>query len=129
MNPTMQPALRGGEMVDSEIVLQRKTRRWFRAGAMVLIFILSVPLVAGAERAIKSRIAPVYPEVAKKLHIEGLVKVEATVDSDGKVVDVKTLSGNHLLATAAEEAVKKWRFATGDGEDKVAVDVDFSLDH
>lgn len=114
--------------MDSEILFQRLPRRCFKAGAVALILILSVPVLGGTERAVRSRIAPVYPEMAKRLHIEGLVKVEATVDGSGKVVDVKTLSGNHLLATAAEEAVKRWKFATGDGEEKVSVDVTFSLD-
>ncbi len=60
------------------------------------------------------------------MRITGMVKVEATVDAEGKVTAVKTLSGNRTLTTAAEEAVGKWKFAPGDGTSKVDVDLTFN---
>lgn len=98
--------------------------------AIFVAFLLGVlcPPTSMAERPIRARVPAVYPEIAKKLHLDGVVKIEATVDREGKVVSVKTLSGNHLLAISAEEAVRKWKFAPGDGEDKVSVDVNFSLE-
>jgi TonB family protein len=95
----------------------------------VLLAVLALPLTALGERAIKTRVAPVYPEIAKRLHVEGVVKVEVTIDSEGKVLEVKTLSGSHTLSVAAEDAVRKWRFAPGSGEERVNVDVNFSLEH
>lgn len=98
------------------------------AKAGVLLFATALALSAGAEqRAIKSRIPPVYPELAKKMKIAGVVKIEATVDAEGKVTDVKTLNGSRVLAAAAEEAVRKWKFASGDGAANVDVDVNFVL--
>jgi TonB family protein len=97
-------------------------------GALALLLMLSIPSLGASERAIKTRVAPVYPEIAKRLHIAGIVKVEATVSADGKVTDVKTISGNHMLAPAAEDAVRKWKFAQGDGESTISVDVGFALD-
>jgi TonB family protein len=97
------------------------------AGALALLMMLSIPSLGASERAIKTRVAPVYPEIAKRLHIAGIVKVEATVSADGKVTDVKTISGNHMLSPAAEDAVRQWKFAQGDGEEKVNVDVSFTL--
>jgi TonB family protein len=61
------------------------------------------------------------------MRITGLVKVEATVDADGKVTAVKTVTGNHALSPAAEEAVSRWKFAPGAGQATVDVDVNFSL--
>jgi TonB family protein len=98
------------------------------AGALALLFMLSLPSLGASERAIKTRVAPVYPEIAKRLHVAGIVKVEATVSADGRVTDVKTISGNHMLAPAAEDAVRKWRFAQGDGESTVTVDVSFAME-
>jgi TonB family protein len=95
----------------------------------VLVAVLALPLTALGERAIRTRVAPVYPEIAKRLHVEGVVKIEVTVDSEGKVLEVKTLSGSHTLSVAAEDAVRKWKFAPGSGEEKVSVDVNFSLEH
>jgi TonB family protein len=92
------------------------------SGVATLALVLAMPAFAGTERAGKVRVANVYPEIAKRLGIEGAVKVEATVEADGKVADVKTLSGNHMLATAAEDAVRKWKFAAGSGADKVEVE-------
>ena len=91
-----------------------------------LMLALALPMWAG-ERAVQDRVAPTYPEIAKRLRIGGVVRVEATVDPAGKVTDVKSVSGNHLLQPAAEEAVRHWKFASGAGVTTVAVDVSFSL--
>ena len=95
--------------------------------ALVLLAGMAVPGRAADERAVKSRVAPVYPEVAKRMKIGGVVKLEVTVDADGKVVDVKPVSGNQMLSGAAQEAVKKWKFATGDGQSTVQIAVNFDI--
>jgi len=61
------------------------------------------------------------------MHISGDVRLEATVDAQGKVKDVKPLSGNHMLEIAAEDAVRQWKFAPGDRDTVVTVSVNFSL--
>src|SRR5271165_4265289 len=94
--------------------------------AVALSLALTMPSGATGERAVKSRVAPVYPEIAKRLKIEGTVKIEATVDADGKVSEVKTLTGAHVLSSAAEEAVRKWRFAPSEAQTKVEVEVNFA---
>ena len=92
----------------------RKPRKiLLSACAIALAAFLALPAIAGDTRAIKSRVAPVYPEIAKRLKISGEVKLEALVDAQGKVKSVKAVSGNHMLGEAAEEAVKGWRFETG----------------
>jgi TonB family protein len=88
---------------------------------------MAVTAGAADERAIKSRVAPVYPELAKRMKISGLVKVEATVDADGKVTAVKTVSGSRALAVAAEDAVSKWRFVAASAASTVDVEVTFTL--
>ena len=88
---------------------------------------LALPGLAADERAVKSRVPPVYPELAKRMRISGIVKIEATVDADGKVTDAKTVSGSHSLSIAAEEAVRKWRFVPAAAESTVDVDVTFTI--
>ncbi|HKP87963.1 MAG TPA: TonB family protein [Blastocatellia bacterium] len=56
------------------------------------------------------RAEPEYPEVAKRRGISGAVVVLATVDEQGKVIEALTLCGNEILAAAAIEAARKWRF-------------------
>jgi TonB family protein len=99
-----------------------------QAVAMAAIVALALPARAGDARAVKSRVSPVYPEIAKRMRISGEVKLQATVDAKGKVKDVKPVSGNHILELAAEDAVRKWTFDSGDGEAVVPVSVDFTLD-
>jgi TonB family protein len=92
--------------------------------AMAIAATLALPASA-EDRAVKSRVAPVYPELAKRMKITGAVKVEATVDAEGKVTAVKTISGNRALGQAAEDAVSKWRFAPGDGVATVTIEINF----
>jgi TonB family protein len=100
--------------------------RIFQVAAVALLVAVALPTHAGDDRAIKSRVAPVYPEIAKRMKIAGVVRIEATVDPQGKVTDVKTLTGNHMLSVAAEDAVRQWRFVPGPTESMVSVDVNFA---
>jgi len=74
-----------------------------------------------------NRAKPDYTDVARKAHISGVVVVEAVVNKQGEVEQVKVLKGLPMgLSEQAVEAVKKWRFKPGtlNGE---PVDVIFSL--
>jgi protein TonB len=56
------------------------------------------------------RVQPVYPEMATLAHVQGIVILEAQVDVNGQVKDVKVLRGLPLLDDAAMEAVRQWRY-------------------
>jgi TonB family protein len=104
--------------------IRRIGRRLILAGALTLA--LTMP--AGAEdRAVKQHVPPVYPELAKRMRIEGVIKMSVTVDAEGKVTDVKVIAGNRMLSIAAEEAVRKWKFEPGDGVATVEVSMNFAL--
>jgi TonB family protein len=107
--------------------LRRIAARVFQAAALALVFALAMPASAADTRAVKSRVAPIYPEIAQRLKISGAVVIEATVNAKGKVTAVRTISGNRLLSTAAEEAVQKWQFKSGAGETTVQVMLTFNL--
>jgi TonB family protein len=77
------------------------------------------------ERRIEKRVPPVYPEIAKRMRITGVVHVEATVAPDGNVTAAKATTGNKMLGPAAEEAVKHWKFAPADGQSTVGIDINF----
>lgn len=98
-----------------------------RAAAAGVLLAVALPGRGAEDRAVKTRVAPVYPEIARRMRISGDVKLEATVDADGKVTDVKTVSGNRTLQNAAEEAVRKWRFVPGPGVSVVEVTVTFAM--
>jgi periplasmic protein TonB len=61
--------------------------------------------------ALAKRVEPVYPDIAVSARIRGVVILEANVDKDGRVVDVRVLrSANLLLDAAAITAVRQWQY-------------------
>jgi protein TonB len=58
-----------------------------------------------------SNAAPVYPPMAKQARVEGTVILEATINSQGRVTDVKVLRGIPLLDNAAIDAVRQWQYS------------------
>ncbi len=56
------------------------------------------------------RVQPKYPQAALAVHTEGSVEIDATINKEGSVTNVKVLSGNPILAHAAVEAVRQWRY-------------------
>ena len=101
--------------------------RFFQAAVLALVVLIAMPTHAAGERAIKLRVPPVYPELAKRMKIMGLVKVEVKVDAEGNVMVAKAIEGNQMLTPAAEEAVKKWKFEAGEGVATFHVEVKFAL--
>lgn len=87
---------------------------------------LALPGQSASDRVVKQKVAPVYPELAKRLKLAGTVKIQATVEPDGSVSEVKTVSGNHMLSPAAETAVRKWKFESAPVKTMVDVDVVFA---
>jgi protein TonB len=58
------------------------------------------------------RVEPEYPALAVKAHIQGIVILEATVNEEGEVTDVRLLrSANPLLDREAMAAVRQWRYS------------------
>lgn len=78
------------------------------------------------------QVRPVYPAEAKEARITGKVRLEAVVTKDGRIQDLKIVSGHPLLAAAAVEAVRQWEYAPveKDGQPvafKTQIDLNFTL--
>jgi TonB family protein len=80
---------------------------------------------AGTERKVSARVAPVYPELAKRMHIHGIVRIEAIVRPNGTVKSTRVLGGNPVLVDAAQEAVGKWKFEPTQAETTEPVQLTF----
>jgi TonB family protein len=63
-----------------------------------------------AEGRLRYRIEPKYPTEAIAAHRTGDVVLEVLVSEDGAVVSIQTRSGDPLLAGAATDAVRNWRY-------------------
>lgn len=59
---------------------------------------------------ITHRVMPVYPDEASEERIEGTVKLEATLTREGTIKELRVVEGPPLLAEAAVEAVRQWRY-------------------
>jgi len=82
----------------------------------------------GAEsRKLKKSVKPVYPEIALKMRVEGVVKVEAVVGRDGAVTNVIVVSGHALLKPAAVECVKQWEYEPSSDTTLVQIEINFKL--
>jgi len=55
-------------------------------------------------------VAPVYPEIARRARIEGIVILEAVINEHGGVERLKLLRSVQLLDAAAMDAVARWRY-------------------
>jgi TonB family protein len=76
-------------------------------------------------RKVTLRVAPDYPELAKRMHLEGSVKIEAVVRPNGSVKSTRVIGGNPVLVQAAADAVTKWKFETGPSETTEVVQLSF----
>lgn len=65
---------------------------------------------AQAENHLISRTEPQYPAEALAAHRSGSVVLEVQVAEDGSVSSIRTISGDPLLAAAASDAVRNWRY-------------------
>ena len=56
------------------------------------------------------QVQPEYPAIARQAHIQGVVTIDAILDEEGNVVEMKIVSGQPLLYQAALEALAKWKY-------------------
>lgn len=69
---------------------------------------VTVP-AATAERVTHS-VRPEYPLLAKQMKVQGAVVLQALIDRAGRIQELHVVTGPAILASAAQEAVKQWRF-------------------
>jgi TonB family protein len=88
-----------------------------------------VPAQSGSEegkRKVKTKVAPAYPELAKRMNVTGKVKIEVIITSDGRVKSTRALGGHPLLVQSCIDAVKEWKFATAPEETTQVVEFEFN---
>ena len=107
----------------------QKIRWWARAGLLVAIAATFIPSPAVAQgeltRKTKSKVAPAYPDLARRMNITGTVKVLVVVSPNGSLKDTKIVGGNPILVNAAMDALKKWKFEPADSDSTGTVEFKF----
>jgi TonB family protein len=76
-------------------------------------------------RRAKNKVQPAYPELAHKMNISGTVKVEVVVAANGSVKEARIVGGHPVLATAALDAAKKWKFEPASSDSTGIIDFKF----
>jgi TonB family protein len=76
-------------------------------------------------RKAKVRVAPVYPDVARRMSIVGTVRLAVVVEPNGTVKSSKPVGGHPLLVSAAMDAVKRWKFEPAATESSGIVEFKF----
>jgi len=96
--------------------------------ASLLALTCSQPAFSQSEltREVKIRIAPAYPELARRLGLHGTVRILVTVLPNGNLKDTKVMGGNPILVNAAMEALKKWKFEPAADESSGTVEFNFA---
>lgn len=89
----------------------------------------------GAQEAMLiRRVEPLYPTIGGQIHLSGTVELRAIIAKDGGVIDLEVASGNPILARAAVDAVRQWRYRptllnSQPIEVQTIITVKFVLDH
>lgn len=81
---------------------------------------------AAIKRRVVERNSPVYPNLARNLALQGVVRVEAVVSPDGSVKTVDVKGGHPVLVQAAVNAVRKWKWEPATHESREPVEVKFA---
>lgn len=76
-------------------------------------------------RRAKSKVQPFFPELARKMNISGVVRIEVTVAPNGTVKEARIVGGHPVLASAALDAAKKWRFEPAPAESTGVIEFKF----
>jgi TonB family protein len=109
-----------------KIALPRWAFRAFVLAAVLSLVGVCSQAQASGRRRVLSRVTPAYPELARRMSLQGVVKVDALVAPDGTVKAAEVKGGHPLLAPAAVDAVLRWKWESAPHESHEVVEVKFS---
>jgi TonB family protein len=111
-----------------------------RLGSVLILVLLGLALIPAAfsadaqsarvadtpsARKVINKVVPAYPSMARTMNLAGTVKLEALVLANGTVKSIQVKGGNPLLAQAAQNAVRGWKWAKAERESTETVEFRF----
>lgn len=69
-----------------------------------------VQMSTGTANVVTHSVNPNYPTLARQMKVQGSVILQALIGRDGTIQSLQVVSGPAILASAAQDAVKQWRF-------------------
>jgi TonB family protein len=103
---------------------------FYRALAILMLAVMILALAAfgqDVERKVKVRVEPVYPEIAKSMHLAGIVKIQVAITAAGAVKSAKVIGGNPIFVEPAKSAVAKWKFEPAEKDTDQVITFNFHL--
>jgi TonB family protein len=82
--------------------------------------------IPAAGRKVAVKVVPQYPSLARSLKIEGIVRADVLVAPNGKVTSVEVKGGHPLLAQAAQEALRQWKWEAASHETHETIELRFT---
>ena len=72
---------------------------------------VAAPATNAAQRErLAEAIPPSYPALAQHMNVQGSVVLQALIAADGSIQNLRVMSGPPILTSAAQQAVREWRF-------------------
>jgi TonB family protein len=78
-----------------------------------------------SKRKVKTKTAPIYPDLARRMNVVGKVKIEVVISPDGRVKTARAVGGHPLLVQACQDALKEWKFMPAAEETTQLVEFEF----
>jgi periplasmic protein TonB len=69
-----------------------------------------VQMSADTSEIVTRPVRPDYPLLARQMKVQGSVILQAMIGKDGIIQNLRVVSGPHILASAAQDAVRQWHF-------------------
>jgi len=114
------------DRAESSLSLQRWAIPVLFLTCFLLVASLCTAQDATLKRKILNRTAPAYPTLARTMALTGVVKVDALVAPDGSVKSVDVKGGHPVLAQAAANTIRQWKWETTPHESHELVEIRFS---
>lgn len=104
----------------------RNERKGRTLGGALLAMTLSLGVANSQEsRKALSNPVPAYPEIARRMHLSGVVKVQVVIGADGRIKEKNFIGGHPILVNSVEETLKNWRYAPASGETTTQLEFNF----
>ena len=119
---------RGNATLKREMVLDLRPKVKIAAICFFMamtLMLTAVNLPAQSSRKVLSNPEPPYPEVARRLRLSGVVKVQVTIATDGKIKEAKITGGHPIFVNSVEQTLKEWKYAPASTETSAQLEFTF----
>ena len=107
--------------------------KWRKTTSFLLlcgVFVVTPALLRAQDasegnRKVLLRKPPKFPEIARKMNIAGIVRIEAVVAPNGTVKSTSVKGGHPLLAQSAQDTIRDWKWEPSSHETREVIEVKF----